>query len=205
MFDLLRDLSDWLVGFADSDWAVLILAISSFSEAIFFPIPPDPLLIGMGVTNPDQAIWLAALVTLTSVAGAFVGHLLGKRLGRPIVQRFIDQKKIDAVDRMFSRYGAWAILIAAFSPLPFKVFTVSAGILDLDRRTLLIASVVGRGARFFLIGTLIFVFGEEIEEFIDSNLELLAVAATGVLVVGLGAAWLFVRHRRAKNAMDPEI
>jgi len=201
MFQIFSDMSDWLVGFADRDWAALVLAIASFREAIFFPIPPDPLLIGIGILNPEQALWLAALVTVTSVAGAVVGHWLGKRFGRPIVQRFISQSKIDAVDRMFQRYGSWAILIAAFSPLPFKVFTISAGILNLDRRTLIVASIIGRGARFFLIGSLIFVFGEEIEEFIESNLGLLGVATAAALVAGLVIVWFILRRRRANRAV----
>ena len=81
MIELFGDLSDWVVGFADSDWAVLVLAASSFAEAIFFPVPPDPLLIGIALIKPESALWLAALATVSSVAGAVVGHWLGRRFG----------------------------------------------------------------------------------------------------------------------------
>ena len=83
MIELFGDLSDWVVGFADSDWAVLVLAASSFAEAIFFPVPPDPLLIGIALIKPESALWLAALATVSSVAGAVVGHWLGRRFDVP--------------------------------------------------------------------------------------------------------------------------
>ena len=187
-----------MLDFAYSDLAILILAISSFTESIFFPIPPDPLLIGIAVRQPENAIWLAALVTVSSVAGAFVGHWLGKRFGRPILRRIVSEKKIAAVEGMFNKYGAWAILIAAFTPIPYKVFTITAGMLGMDRRSFIIASLIGRGARFFLIGGLILVFGDEIEVFIEDNFELMTLAFTAALIVGL-AIFLVVRRRRAGN------
>ena len=198
MIELFRSLSHWMLDFADSDLAILILAISSFTESIFFPIPPDPLLIGIAVRQPENAIWLAALVTVSSVAGAFVGHWLGKRFGRPILRRIVSEKKIAAVEGMFSKYGAWAILVAAFTPIPYKVFTITAGMLGMDRRSFIIASLIGRGARFFLIGGLILVFGDEIEVFIEDNFELITVAFTAALIVVL-AIFLVVRRRRAGN------
>ena len=82
MTEWLHDLADWTVAFADSDWAVWMLALVSFSEAIFFPVPPDPLLIGIALVQQPLALWLALLVTVSSVAGALVGHWLGRRLGR---------------------------------------------------------------------------------------------------------------------------
>ena len=199
MFELLRDLSDWTADFADSSWAVLILAIGSFSESIFFPIPPDPLLIGMSLRNPESALWLAALVTASSVAGAVGGHWLGKRFGRPLLYRLVSHAKVDRVERLFTKYGVWAVAIAAFTPIPFKVFTISAGMIGMDRRSLIIASVIGRGARFFLLGGLLFAYGESIEQFIDDNFELLTLAALGALAVGVAAAALIMRLRRART------
>ena len=86
MIDLLRELSDWTAGFAESDWSVVILAVAAFTESIFFPVPPDPLLIAIAIPQPHAALWLAALVTASSVAGAVVGHWLGLRFGRPLGQ-----------------------------------------------------------------------------------------------------------------------
>ena len=201
MLEWLRDLSDWTVGFADSDWSALVLAVASFSEAIFFPIPPDPLLVAIGVLRPEQAIWLAALVTASSVAGAVVGHWLGSRIGRPLLYRFASREKVESVELLFKKYGAWAVLVAAFTPVPYKVFAILAGILDLDRRTFILASIVGRGVRFFALGILLFLLGEEIEEFIDANFGKLTLAAGAALVVGLGIAAVIIRRRRAGGAV----
>ena len=199
MFELLRDLSDWTTGFAESDWSALILAAASFAESIFFPIPPDPLLLAIAIPQPHAALWLAALVTASSVAGAVVGHWLGHRFGRPLLYRFASGKKVEAVENLFRKYGAWAVLIAAFTPIPYKVFAISAGVLDMNLRTFIFASIIGRGARFFILGGLIFVYGEEIERFIDTNFELVTGASAGALVVAVTVAAIIVRRRRTRD------
>ena len=200
MFDLLHQLSDWVVGFADSDWAVLVLGVTAFIESIFFPIPPDPLLIGIGILQTELVIWLAALTTAASVAGAVVGHWLGLRFGKPLLRRFVSEDKIERVERLFQRYGAWTIVLAAFTPIPYKVFAIAAGVLNLDRRTFIIASIIGRGARFFLIAGLIVAFGEDIEDFIESNFELLTVIAAAGVVVAAAFMLIVIRIRRARKA-----
>ena len=197
MMELLTRLTDWVVDFAESDWAILILTVNSFTESIFFPVPPDLLLIGIAVLDPDRALWLAGIVTVASVAGAVVGHWLGRRFGRPLLHRLVAESKILTVERLFQKYGAWAVLVAAFTPIPYKVFAIAAGALDLDRRRFVLVSVVGRGARFFAIGVLIFAFGEDIEDFIGDNFGLLTVAAAAVLMAGLGIVVLIARRRRA--------
>ena len=199
MIDLLRDLSDWVVGFADSDWSVLILAVNAFTESIFFPIPPDPLLIGISLRQPEIALLLAAIATASSVAGAMVGYWLGHRLGRPFLYRLVARKRVDAAKAVFKKYGGWAVLMAAFTPIPYKVFAISAGILGLNMRTFVIASLIGRGARFFMLGGLLLAFGEDIEEFIDSNFEMLTLAIGGALVVALGIIVIIVWRRRVRG------
>ena len=187
-------------GFADSGWAILILATTSFTESIFFPIPPDVLLIPISLQQPKAALGLAALVTISSVAGAVVGHWLGQRFGRPLLYRLVSESKVERVERLFQRYGAWAILVAAFTPIPYKVFAISAGMLDMDRRSFILASMVGRGARFFILGGLIFAFGENIQSFLDDKFEMITVVAAVGLVIALGIMAVIIRRRHAKNA-----
>ena len=140
MRELFHDLTDWTLQAADSDWAVVLLALVAFSESIVFPIPPDPLLIAVGVASPTSAIWVAALVTVASVSGAYVGHWLGRRVGRPLLRRLVSESKTERAEALFNRYGVWAILVAAFTPIPYKVFTILAGIMDLPIRPFLLAS-----------------------------------------------------------------
>lgn len=196
MFDLLRQFVHWFESFADSSFAVPVLGVSSFIESIFFPIPPDPLLIAMSLRSPSLAIWFAILVTVTSVLGAIVGHWLGGRFGRPLLLKIVSEHKVDTVERMFQRYGAWAILVAAFTPIPYKVFAITAGILEMDRKTFIIASIIGRGARFLLLGALIALFGESIQEFIDTRFEMVTVAASALMIVALGVLLYFSKRRR---------
>ena len=198
MIDLLHDLSEWVVGFASSDWAILALAIAAFTESIFFPIPPDPLLVAVALAQQSLALWLALLVTLSSVAGAVVGHWLGGKLGRPVLMRLFSEEVVALAERWLERYGVWATLLAAFTPIPYKVFTITAGVLHLDRRTFIVASLVGRGVRFVTIGVLVMIFGQEIERFMADNFELATVAVGLILVVGVGA-WLFLHSRRARG------
>ena len=202
MIDLLRSFSHWVEGFADSPWAVAILVINSFTESIFNPIPPDPLLIGMSVLNPNLALLYAALVTAASVIGALVGHWLGLRFGRPLVLKFISEKKVDRVEGMFQRYGSWAILIAAFTPIPYKVFAITAGVLEMQRHPFIVASIIGRGARFFLLGGLIFFFGRSIQQFIEDRFELLTVLFSILLVVSVIVVFFIMRWRRANAVVE---
>ncbi len=195
---LIHDLSDWVLGFAESEWAIVALAVSSFIEAIFFPIPPDPLLVGVAILRPGIAIWLGALVALTSVAGAIVGHWIGGRLGRPLLYRWFPEARIRQTEKMFARYGTWATLLAAFTPIPYKVFAITAGVLQLNRRQFIIASLIGRGARYVSIGALVFVFGEEIEAFIADYFGIMTLAGGVVLVVAV-VVWGLL-HRRQKKA-----
>ncbi len=196
--ELLHDLTEWTLALADSDWAVALLALVAFSESVVFPIPPDPLLMAVGIANPGLAIWVAALVTVASVCGAYVGHALGRRVGRPLLYRLVSSEKVDRAEALFAKYGAWAILVAAFTPIPYKVFTILAGILNLPLRTFLLASLAGRGARFVTIGVLIYIFGESIRDFIEGNFELLTIAA-GVVVIALLVGYLVYRRTQTSR------
>jgi len=207
---IIHELSDWVLSFADSPWAVAMLGLSSFMEAIIFPIPPDPLLIAIGLVQQESAIFLGLWVAITSVAGAIIGHWIGKRLGRPIIawagnypilDRFFSQEKVDKVERLFKRYGIWTILIAAFTPLPYKVFAITAGILQMDRRSFIIASIIGRTARFLTIGVLIALFGQEIESVMSNNFELITVSVAAVTIIG-AIVWIWLKrthHRTSSN------
>ena len=198
MRELFHDLTDWTLQAADSDWAIALLALVAFSESVIFPIPPDPLLIAVGVASPGSAIWIAALVTVASVCGAYVGHWLGRRVGRPLLRRLVSESKVERAEALFNKFGVWAILVAAFTPIPYKVFTILAGIMNLPIRPFLLASLIGRGARFMTIGVLVFLFGEEMQEFIEGNFELLTIAA-GVGLVVVVAGYLGYRGWAARR------
>ena len=180
-------LTTWFAAFAGSEWAVVVLAIATFLESIFSPIPPDPLLIPMSVLNPNMAILYGLVATLSSVLGALVGHWLGSRFGRPVLSRFASNSKIDQAESLFDRFGGWAVLAAAVTPIPYKVFAVLAGVLKYDRKKFFIVSLIGRGVRFIGLGVLLFLFGEQIQIFIEDNLQSLSLYGLAVfMVLGVG-------------------
>jgi membrane protein YqaA with SNARE-associated domain len=143
------------------------LAGLSFSESSFFPIPPDVMLAPMSMAKPRAAFRLAALTTVASVLGGLLGYLIGHfafDLITPLVTeggRYA--KPFAAAEAWFEKWGVWAVLIAGFSPIPYKVFTISAGVLHMALIPFLIASAVGRGGRFFLVSALMAWGGERME------------------------------------------
>ena len=199
MLEVLSELSHWLVGFAGSEWAIAVLATVAFVESIFSPFPPDPLLIAASVFNPEMAIVLAAVVTVASVAGALAGYWLGKRFGRPVLDRFASSEKVERVEALFDKHGTWAIILAAVSPIPYKVFAIAAGAMEMRLRPFIIASLIGRGARMFLWAILILLFGEAALELFESR-GLLIGALSGAAIIAAFILYLLyamIRRRRA--------
>ncbi len=121
----------------------------SVLESFIFPVPTATIITPATALGLDPFA-IAVIATVGSVIGAFVGYLLGLKVGRPVAERIFKQKHIDKVEGMYRKYGAWAVLIAAFSPVPFKVFTWFSGIFELDKKKFFAASVIGRFAQFLI-------------------------------------------------------
>lgn len=200
--DILHQLSGWIESFAHSDWVIFVLAVVSFTESIISPFPPDPILIAAAVFNPAMALIFAAVVTAASVLGALVGHWLGKRFGRPILNRFFSPQKVLRVEALFQKYGVWAIVFAAVTPVPYKVFAVTAGAMDMSLRPFILASVIGRGARMFLWAALAIVFGEDLIALVETQGILLG-GIFGLTVIAAFALWLLIARLRRRAHTQP--
>lgn len=179
MSEWIHAIEEWLLEFGS--WGLFIV---SFMESSFFPIPPDVLLIPMGIANPGMALWYAFITTAGSVLGALLGWFIGKKVGRPILRYFIKEEKIALVERYFEKYGAMAILIAGFTPIPYKVFTIFSGISKIRIPTLLIWSTIGRGLRFFLEAAIIVALGDKAMPFIEKNFTMLTIIGGVILIAG---------------------
>lgn len=190
MSEMIHTFEEWLLEFGS--WGLFIL---SFFESSFFPIPPDVLMIPMGIANPDRALWYAFITTAGSVLGALLGWYIGKKVGRPILRYFIKEDKIAKVEQLFERYGAMAILIAGFTPIPYKVFTIFSGISKVRIPTLVIWSIIGRGARFFLEAAIIIALGDKAMPFIEENFALLTAGVGGLVIAGY-LIYRFVRKSK---------
>ncbi|MDG1990034.1 MAG: VTT domain-containing protein [Dehalococcoidia bacterium] len=154
---------------ASSEFAVLLLLILSIAESFFFPIPPDILLIPLALLNPKNALLYGFIVVIGSIFGGIIGHQLGNKFGRKILStlRLAPNKKIETV---FDKYGFWAIVVAGITPIPYKIFSISAGIMHYQIKLFILASLVGRGVRFFSIALAIYFLGEQFNALIDTLL-----------------------------------
>ncbi|MFH1456303.1 MAG: YqaA family protein [archaeon] len=162
------------------EWGLFILA---FMESSFFPIPPDVLLIILTLANPKLGLLYALICTVGSVLGAMFGYGIGYAGEKIVLEKMFRKDKIDRVHRLFDKYGAWAIAIAAFTPLPFKIFTIAAGVFYINFKKFVIASTIGRGARFFLLAGFLMVFGEMIVNMLNTYLNWISIIAVAVLVI----------------------
>ena len=168
------------------------LAALSFAESSFFPIPPDVMLVPMAVSRPQHSVRFALITTLASVAGALLGYVIGffaLELLLPWIERAGLLPEYREAVAWFDAWGLWVVLLAGFTPLPYKVFTVAAGALGLALAPFLIGSLIGRGARFFLVGLLAGHLGPRVEPWLRRSVERLG---WGVLAAA-AAAWLLLR------------
>lgn len=186
-----------------SPYVLAILGLLSFSESSFFLIPPEVMVIPMGIANPQKALWYGLFISLLSLFGAMFGYFLGQKGGKPILKRLFKEKHTRAVEQLFKKYDSKAIFIAAFTPIPYKVFTLSAGVFDLDYKRFLIASIVGRTSRYMILMGLIFLFGESIRYFIENQLDMIVGISTIVILVLIAfnkIAVPFIEEKRLKRS-----
>lgn len=162
----------------------------AFSESSFFPIPPDVTLIMLSLARPEWSLWFSLVCTLGSISGAAFGYIIGRKGGRPLLDRIVSQKKLKLVQEYFQRYDVWAIAVAGFTPIPYKLFTISAGVFYIDFLRFMAASLLSRGARFFMVGGLIYIFGEPIKVFIDRYFNILSIVFMVLLIGG----FYIIRH-----------
>jgi undecaprenyl-diphosphatase len=160
------------------------LFLFSFMESIFFPLPPDLVLIPLGILNPSHVWWYAFVTTIASVLGGVVAYFLGKKLGRPLIERIFSAHRMLQAEKYFSDYGGWAIVIAGLTPIPYKIFTLAGGLFKVNLITFVIASIIGRGLRFFAVAAVIIYLGPQAERFFKEYLDVGTILIAAVLVVG---------------------
>ncbi len=177
-------------------WGPAGLFVVSFIEAIFFPVPPDVLLIPLVILDPKNGLLYGVIATVSSVAGAVVGYYVGLKGGRPALRRLIGESSLNRVDSFYQRYGVMAVGLAALTPIPFKVFTVTAGIFRLrDLRGFIVASLIGRAARFIPEAALLMIYGRAILDYLVSQFELFTILLGAIFIAVYGLYRYFSRRR----------
>ena len=186
----LRRLYDWVLGWARTPYGLVALVTLSVAEASFFPVPPDPLLIAMCLGVPAAAFRFAAWTTAASVVGGVVGYAMGFTAWTLLSAFFfrwvpgVTPEAFASVQILYERYDFWTIFLAGLTPVPYKVFTLSAGVFALDFPVFVLASFCSRGLRFFAVAALVWKFGAPVTAFVDRYFNVLTVVFGALLVLG---------------------
>jgi len=184
----LKKLYDWVLHWAETPYALPALFILAFTESSFFPIPPDVLLMALALGIPKKSFKYAFICTIGSVVGGIFGYYIGLKLmdviGMPIITFYNASDLYEQVRSIYNEYDAWAVGAAAFTPIPYKVFTIAAGAFKINFPIFVLASIAGRGGRFLLVASIIYLFGPKVKDLIDKYFNLLTFAFFILLVAG---------------------
>lgn len=192
--NIVKKAYDWTLSWSESRWGAAALFVFAFAESTFFPIPPDVLLIALCLGAAAKSFRYAAICLGGSIVGALMGYAIGfflwhtpagdnTALAQFFFANVFSEEGFLRVAELYEQYNFWIVFTAGFTPLPYKLFTISAGLFHINLPMFVVASVVSRGLRFFLIAGLIWRFGAPIKRFIDKYFNLLAIAFT-ILLVG---------------------
>ncbi len=185
---MLRALYAWTMRLAARRDAPLALAAVSFAESSFFPVPPDALLIPMVLARPERAWRLAAICTAASVLGGLLGYGIGYFLFDTVGRALIGEEGLATFQRYYANWGLWVILVKGMTPIPYKLVTIASGFASFSLTVFIPASIVTRGARFFLVAALLRHYGTPIRTFIERYLTWVTTAFVLLVVGGLVAA-----------------
>jgi len=184
---MLNRLYWWVLSWADTPYGTPALFIVAVVESSIFPIPPDALLVALAVARPAKAYIYAAVCTAGSVIGGIIGYGIGyffiETIGMKIIELYGVAEKYTMIQELYEKYNAIVVLVAGVTPIPYKVFTIAGGAFKVSFITFVLASIAGRGFRFFLEGVLIYYYGDQIRDFIDKHLTKLSWIF-GILLVG---------------------
>lgn len=179
---------DWVIAWAEHPNASTALFILAFAESSFFPIPPDVLLITLAIAMPRKSFKWAGIAVAGSVTGGMAGYLLGLNfmafIGDKILNFYHLGTKYGEVQELYRQYDAWAVAIGGFTPLPYKLFTITAGAFRINFITFIIASFISRAGRFFLVAAFIYFFGPRVRYFLEKYFNLLTIIFTVLLIGG---------------------
>ena len=188
---MIRRLYEWILALAAKPSAPWALGGVAFAESSFFPVPPDAMLVPMGVSRPDK-VWLYAFIaTVTSVAGGLLGYYIGYALfesvGRPLFEFYGLADKVEAFRESYARYGHWVILLKGLTPIPYKLVTITSGVAHYDLFWFVALSLLTRGARFFLLAALLGRYGVSIRAVLDRHLNVAVALFAAVVILGFVA------------------
>jgi len=188
--NLIRRIYDWVLHWADTPYGVPALFILSFSESSFFPVPPDVLLIALAVSKPKKAFYYASVCSAASIIGGILGYGIGWTMWEMVSSFFFDYipgftiQNFELIREKYELYNFWVVFTAGFTPIPYKLITITAGVFNINFVMFVIASAISRSLRFFLVSAIIYKFGAPIRTWIEKYFNLAALMFTVLLIGG---------------------
>lgn len=190
---MLSDLVKWTeTVFGSLGWIGLF--VLAFIESSFFPIPPDVLLIILSLAEPDKALFFALICTIGSVLGGMFGYLIGYAGKEAVLKRFVSEEKIKKVHNLFNKYESWAIFIAGFTPIPYKVFTIAGGVFYIKFWNFVLMSLISRGLRFFIVAIFVMYFGQRVVDYLNGRFEIFTLVIT---LIALVIWWIYRKRKKS--------
>ncbi|MDD3045144.1 MAG: DedA family protein [Candidatus Delongbacteria bacterium] len=188
--NFIRRIYDWVLHWADTPYGVPALFLLSFSESSFFPVPPDVLLIALAVSKPKKAFYYASVCSAASIIGGILGYGIGWTLWGSVSSFFFDYipgftpANFELIRQKYELYNFWVVFTAGFTPIPYKLITITAGVFNINFIMFIIASAISRSLRFFLVSAIIYKFGAPIKIWIEKYFNLAALLFTVLLIGG---------------------
>ena len=188
--NMIRRIYDWVLHWADTPYGVPALFILSFSESSFFPVPPDVLLIALAVSKPKKAFYYASVCSAASIIGGILGYGIGWTMWEMVSSFFFDYipgftiQNFELIREKYELYNFWVVFTAGFTPIPYKLITITAGVFNINFVMFVIASAISRSLRFFLVSAIIYKFGAPIRTWIEKYFNLAALMFTVLLIGG---------------------
>lgn len=192
---MFQDILDFLMKFGP--WG---LFIHSFFDAVIFPIPAFFLQVSLSILHPSSALWLATFGFIGCLLGTPVGYMIGKLLGKSVLYKILKTEWIDAATERFQKNGEAAILVGAFTPIPFKVFTILSGCLNFPLWKLMVYAAIGRATKFYVVGMLFYLYGRSAEGMVHNVSIYIFLIAVPILLLGV----YINRRRKRKRAAEPQ-
>jgi membrane protein YqaA with SNARE-associated domain len=179
--NVIRRLYDWVLSWADTPYGVPALFILAFAEASFFPVPPDVLLMALALSVPARSFKFALITSVGSVSGGILGYALGWGFWGVLEPYFyhyipgVSAAGFEQVKSLFEQYDFWTVFAAGFTPIPYKIFTISAGVFQINFPIFIAASLIGRSLRFFLVAAMFYYFGKSARKLIEKYFNLFSI------------------------------
>lgn len=194
---MFQDILDFLMKFGP--WG---LFIHSFLDAVIFPIPAFFLQVSLSILHPSSALWLATFGFIGCLLGTPIGYLIGRLLGKSVLYKILKTEWIDAATERFQKNGEAAILVGAFTPIPFKVFTILSGCLNFPLWKLMIYAAIGRATKFYVVGTLFYLYGRSAEGMVHNVSLYIFLIAVPILLLGF---YINRRRKRKRAAQSQQV